>query len=726
MTPTCDRLRTIPTDGLRESENPIDQFVQDKVDRLLKPQPEPSGEGNFFVKSIQPLLEKKCLRCHGEKAQGGLRLDSRAALLRGGESEGPAAVPNQPHDSPLLHRVLSDDDELRMPPDGEPLSPKEIEHLTKWIQNGAAWPRKHLTPADIPQVQPISDAAFIRRLYLDTIGVLPSAKEVHKYLDGESGLQRRELIRRLLNDKRVADHWVSFWMDILAENPSLLNASLNSTGPFRWFLHESISDGKSVDRMVTELILMRGGAAEGGAAGFALAGENDAPYAAKAHILSSALMGIELECARCHDSPFHKTTQRDLYSVAAMLERKTVKVPATSRVPAAFFETAKPRQSLIQVTLPPEALVRPEWPFAATTGVTDSEALNLYIEKPTDTRERLAALITSPQNQRFPRVMVNHLWNRLMGSGLIEPVQDWEGREPSHPKLLDWLSEEFVISGYDFRHVLELIMNSNVYQSEATGQNRGVSSRYRLFVAPDRRRMTAEQIVDSLHAAAGQAFDVEELTFVHDGRRPLGSRQTLGKPTRAWMFCDLKNERDRPSLSLPKARAIADVLEAFGWQGSRQMPIHQRDTESNVLQPGILANGVLVKRLSRASMDSELSSLALDAETPQSLVEELFLRFLTRYPTQSETLTFIETLEHQFESRSVPESDIIWPSPPKRMPLVTWFNHGRPMANTIQLEMEKRANLGPPGHPGLKASWREAYEDVIWSLMNTSEFIWIP
>ena len=89
--------------------------------------------------------------------------------------------------------------------------------------------------------------------------------------------------------------------------------------------------------------------------------------------------------------------------------------------------------------------------------MTDTEALNLYIEEPTDTRERLAALITSPQNQRFPRVMVNHLWNRLMGSGLIEPVQDWEGREPSHPKLLDWLSEEFVISGYDFRHVLDAL-----------------------------------------------------------------------------------------------------------------------------------------------------------------------------------------------------------------------------------------------------------------------------
>src|SRR5690606_41166059 len=113
------------------------------------------------------------------------------------------------------------------------------------------------------------------------------------------------------------------------------------------------------------------------------------------------------------------------------------------------------------------------------------------------------------------------------------------------------------------------------------------------------------QIVDSLHHATGRPIDVEELTFVHDGRRPLGSRQTLGQPSRAWMFCDLKNERDRPSLSLPKARSVVDDLEAFGWIGSRQMPISQRESDPNVLQPGTLANGTLAVLLNRASLRLE-------------------------------------------------------------------------------------------------------------------------
>src|SRR5690606_33541868 len=126
------------------------------------------------------------------------------------------------------------------------------------------------------------------------------------------------------------------------------NASLNSTGPFRWFLLEALRDRKPLDRLVTELIMMRGSPHEGGSAGFGLAAENDAPMAAKAHILASAFLGIELQCARCHDSPYHSTTQRDLYSLAAMLERKAVTVPGSSNVPAEFFDQTD-REPLIQV-----------------------------------------------------------------------------------------------------------------------------------------------------------------------------------------------------------------------------------------------------------------------------------------------------------------------------------------------------------------------------------------
>ena len=708
-------------------DHPIDRFLQAKATRAraaaANVSPQDREQANEFHQSVLPLLRTHCFRCHGEQDQGGLRLTARAHALQGGDS-GPAIVPGKPDESELIDRIANEDADLRMPPSDQPLPAKDIRTLRDWVANGAPWPERVLDPQQLRLGEPLSDEAFLRRAYLDTIGIPPSTTEVKEFLDDNGPDRRVRLIDRLLADPRVADHLISVWLDLLAENPTLLNASLNSTGPFRWFLHDSLRDNKPFDRLVTELIMMRGGVHEGGSAGFGVAAENDSPMAAKGHVLASAFLGIELQCARCHDSPYHQTTQRDLYSLAAMLGRKPLTVPATSRVPAAFFEQEKSRQPLIQATLKPNEPVSPRWPFASTTGVDESDAAP-WLRQPDDSRERLAALITSPQNRRFSQVLVNRIWRQLMGAGLVEPLHDWEGREASHPQLLRWLAREFVANDYDLRHVMRLIMTSAAYQRQAAGSNRIASPEWRFFLAPDQRRLTAEQIVDSLHAVT-RSMKVEELTFVHDGRRALSNRLTLGQPTRAWMFGDLKNERDRPSLSLPEARAVVDVLEAFGWTGARQMPVYQRDIEPNVLQPGVIANGVLTANLTRASAGSELADLAVETESVDQLVEELFLRILTRRPTPAESAEFTSQLEIDFARRVVPPALRPQVAASDPLPLVTWFNHLRPDANTIQQERERRVREGPPPDPRLLPQWREVYEDVIWSLVNHRDFVWSP
>jgi hypothetical protein len=274
--------------------------------------------------------------------------------------------------------------------------------------------------------------------------------------------------------------------------------------------------------------------------------------------------------------------------------------------------------------------------------------------------------------------------------------------------------------------VVRLIVTSTAYQRAAVGENLNASAEMRFFNAPERRRLSAEQVVDSMHHSVGRPIDVEELTFVHDGRRPLGSRQTLGRPSRAWMFGDLKNERDRPSLSLPKARAVVDVLEAFGWTGARQMPISERDVDPNVLQPGVLANGTLSVSLTRASYQSELAELARTAESPELLVVTLFLRILSRLPRPEERNAFATALADGFDNRLVPEDEVARVEELPRLPQVTWFNHGRPKANEIQLEIERRVLAGPPPDPHLAASWRAVFEDAVWSLINHREFVWMP
>jgi len=473
------------------------------------------------------------------------------------------------------------------------------------------------------------------------------------------------------------------------------------------------------------LILLRGSVHEGGSAGFGVAANNDAPMAAKGQIVAGAFLGVDLQCARCHDSPYRSTTQNDLYSLAAMFERNPVTVPASSRVPDAFFENQE-RDSLIEVTLAPDEAVEPVWPFAEVTGAFDDDSLLPLMQKTDDSRHHLAALITSPQNTRFGQVIVNRVWRRLMGAGIVEPPQDWEGCQPSHQDLLLWLAEEFITNDYDLRHITRLILTSQLYQRSATGQNRLALPEVRLFTAPDRRRMSAEQIVDSLFTAAGQDMNVEELTFDPDGRRPASNRLTLGVPRRSWMFASLANERDRPSLGLPKARAITDVMKAFGWNGSRQNPRTNRETLVDVLQPGVLANSTLSVLVTRAAECSGLADLAISTSSPQELIDSLFLRYLSRLPTEAERGPLVIQLSKGFDQRVIPDDLIRSVTLPERLPAVTWSNHLRSEANEIALKLEQRARIGPPPDPRLEADWREVYEDVVWSIVNLSEFVWVP
>lgn len=706
--------------------HPVDAFIDQKIETIRAANAAASGDPGAFQKEILPILQEHCFRCHGEKDKGGLKLNSREAALRGGDSEIPSIVPGDPAASELIVRLRTGDGDLVMPPSGDPLKPEQIAKLEAWIRDGAVWPAAPVSADKLAKSARLDDEAFLRRVSLDLLGQPPTTAEARAFLDDRTADKRDRLIDRLLADDRWAEHQMSDWLDLLAENPTLINASLNSTGPFRWFLLDALRDGKALDRMVTELMLMRGDIGQGGSAGFALAGENDSPFAAKGHIVASALLGIEMQCARCHDSPYHSTTQRDLYSLAAMFSRKTVTVPATSRVPTGFFEK-KGRESLIKVTLKPDEPVTPEWPFAATTGAQDGAGIDRLMDNPKDLRERLAALVTAPENRRFARVHVNRVWKRLMGSGFVEPAHDWEGREASHPELLDWLAGDFVARGYDSRRLMRLITTSAAYQRAATAENwAALPARERLFSAPGRRRLSAEQIVDSLHAAAGKAIDSEEITFVHDGRHTLERRQTLGVPRRAWMFASLNNERDRPSLALPHAQAAVDVLEAFGWNGSRQMPIFERPTDPNLLQPGILSNGTLVQSLARASWRSDLADLAVQAPSPEWLLKEVFLRFLTRQPRPAERAAFLPALSEGFATRVLPAAAQIAPKLPEPLPLVTWLNHVSPEANSIQVEVEKRVQQGPPPDPRLRTAWREVYEDLVWSLINDREFVWIP
>ncbi|HHK40965.1 MAG TPA: DUF1553 domain-containing protein, partial [Planctomycetaceae bacterium] len=564
----------------------------------------------------------------------------------------------------------------------------------------------------------IDDAAFLRRVTLDVWGVVPTPEQARQFLSDRHPDRRGRLIERLLEGPQWADHWVGYWQDVLAENPNIIKPTLNNSGPFRYWIHESFLDNKPIDRFATELILMEGSRYLGGPAGFELATENDVPMAAKARVVAQAFLGIELKCARCHDDPFRDYRQRDLFQLAAMLGRARQEVPESSSIPGGS-EAAK--SLIVEVTLQPGEKVPPAFAFAS---LHEPELPKAFLRTKGDLREQLALWITSPHNRRFARVMANRIWHFYMGYGLVEPVDDWEDPDPVDSSLLDYLAWELATHDYDVKHVARLILSSQAYQRQAQSFTGPEPSSAQRLAGPARRRMRAEQLVDSLMAICDKPFDTGPLTLDSDGALQMKIALDLGEPTRAWQFASLANERDRPSLAMPFAQPFVSLMETFGWRSSRQDPLTVRAELATVLQPAILNNGLVVQRAVRLSDDSALTKLALQVQPLDTLVEQLFLRVLTRRPSASERRAFAELLAPGYDHR-VKDAPLVRRKPLPRG-LVSWSNHLSSRANEIKLELQKAVAQGDPPSERLSADWRQRMEDAVWTLLNSPEFLFIP
>jgi len=581
-----------------------------------------------------------------------------------------------------------------------------------------------LEAAKVAPAPLVDDLAFLRRLALDTVGIPPTPAQIETFLKdtGTTQQRRARAIDHFLAQPGWADHWVGYWQDVLAENPAILKPTLNNTGPFRWWIHESFSDNKPMDRFATELIAMEGSVYGGGPAGFGLATQNDVPMADRAQIISSAFLAMNLACARCHDAPYHEFKQKDLFSLAAMLKQGPQEVPASSSIPANANIKIGRR---VNVTLKPGEKVDPALPFADLAHGTAAAALARDVKNP---REQLAAWITAPENDRFAQVLVNRVWKRYLGSGLVDRVDDWEDEKPSHPELLAWLAHELVAHDYDLKHIARLIFNSHAYQ-RAAGAHTPASDepKHRLFASPARRRLLAEQIVDSMFAVTGKRLESELLTLDNDGRRPAKDFLSLGVPRRAWEFTGLSNDRDRPALSLPKTQAIVDVLAMFGWRETRQNPLSSRDHSANVLQPAVLANGDMGNgRITRLSDDCDLVDMLVQHQPLPTLVETVFLRVLSRPPTAGERETFVNYLAAGFQER-------VQPAPPRKLRkdydptlLLSWSNHLNAKSTEIKYKVEDKARLGDEPTTRLAKDWRERMEDVLWAMVNAPEFVFVP
>ncbi len=567
--------------------------------------PDPASRTIDFAEDIKPILERSCVKCHANgKRKGGFNIDHIHSFIAGGDS-GPAVVLGKSAESLLIKLVLSNDPDERMPSKGDALSLEEVSVLRSWIDQGAKWekrftfakfrdapiaPRKvalpegegnpvdrllasYLKEHKIDPKATVSDATFARRVFLDTIGLLPTPAEVETFLADERPHKRERLVADLLADSNnYAEHWFTFWSDCLRNS---MSRSYHGGGgkQITGWLKSALAANKPYDQFVRELIDPVEGSG-GFIKGIAWRGTVNASQVTQmqaAQNVSQVFLGLNIKCASCHDSFINNWTLKQTYSLASVFSDHPMDV---SRCDKPIGEKAEP------------AFLYPE------LGTIDPKA-----PRPERVKQ-LAKIVTSPKNGRFARTAVNRLWAIFFGRGIVEPVDEMDN-PPWHPDVLDWLANDLVNSGYDLKRTMRLILTSQAYQRLATPLDPDADEY--VFQGPVVRRMSAEQLLDA----------IDQVILAADPNRENKGRGTGGK---------------RAGL-----RKIDHLVRTLG-RTKRDVVVTRRESVATTAQLIELANGKpvaeLMKRGGKAWLDSGKES--------EAIVEALFANALGRAPSDRE------------------------------------------------------------------------------------------
>jgi hypothetical protein len=463
-----------------------------------------------FRKDVQPILEAGCVKCHGRgKANGDWKIDTREAFLQPAES-GPAVVVGDSARSHFIHLVAGTDPDSVMPQKGTKLTPEQVGILRAWVDQGLKWdpqvtfaqppannlkprrpelpPGRSAHPVDrfteayfakhrVPSPKPIDDRGFLRRASLDVTGLLPSPEAQDAFLKDRRKDKRSRLVRELLDDRpRYAQHWLTFWNDLLRNDyagTGYIDGGRKQISPW---LYRALLDNKPYDQFVRELVNPVSGS-EGFAKGIVWRGTVNAsmtPPLQAAQNIGQVFMGVNLKCASCHDSFIDDWKLSDAYGLAGIYADGPLEMVLCDK---------------------PTGKVAPLKFLFPELGSVDAKASK------SNRLEQLARLITQRENGRLSRTIVNRLWARLMGRGLVEPL-DVMQNVAWDPDLLDWLAEDLVEHRWDLKRTLELILTSRAYQLPSVNLPEKPEAEY-TFRGPGIRRLTAEQFRDALGSITG-------------------------------------------------------------------------------------------------------------------------------------------------------------------------------------------------------------------------------
>jgi hypothetical protein len=374
-------------------------------------------------------------------------------------------------------------------PDPADLAVKIDNHLV------ARWDAETVKPA-----APADDAAFIRRVYLDLAGRIPTVAEVREFLGDRAPDKRPKLVSRLVESGAHFRHMATFWRREWipqTDTPQFAGLADEVDG----WLAAKLRDGEPYDRIVRELMTAKRAKAGPGTPTTFLAASENKPENIAANT-TRAFLGINLDCAQCHDHPFARWTRDQFWETTAFFARPS----AATNLEKVKFEVTIPST---KKTVGPRFLAdpQPQWP-----DVLD----------PDTGRTVLATWVTAKDNPYLAKNAVNRVWANLFGTGLVEPLDDLSGENPaSHPELLNELAKAFADSGFDLKYLTTAIVLTKAYQLSSTTATGG-SANPRLFALSGVRGLTGEQLYDSLRVAAGlppERDDLGSASVVRDRKR---------------------------------------------------------------------------------------------------------------------------------------------------------------------------------------------------------------
>lgn len=522
-----------------------------------------------YSKQIHPVLASRCLSCHnGARGQAGLSLAARQDLLRGGVS-GPAIRPGDSAGSLLVQRIEGTKG-ARMPMAGAPLDEPAIALIRKWIDEGArmggagappapaaqfslglkpppeggvdriltAYYREHHVPAAVS----VSDAVFARRAYFDLWGLPPDPAQLARFVEDKRADKRARLVDELLANRRnYAEHWISFWNDLLHNDEGVVyHGERSSITP--WLLR-ALEENKPYDEFVRELLAPSKSGPAGFVQGVTWRGTVNAsqtPPMQAAQNSAQVFLGINLKCNSCHDSFISHWKLKEAYSLAAFFSKEPLEI--------------------VRCDMNTGEKAQPAFLFPELGGAPQASSLE-------ERRAAAARLFTAKENGLFARTIVNRVWRRLFGRGLVEPVDEMEGAA-WHPPLLEWLAADFIEGGYDMKRLLRTIMASEAYQRPSVASGSLRDGDY-VFAGPWPRRLTAEQFADSIAALTGE------------WRVRVDNRPVPGMYAREWRF-----------KANPLTRALGRPI--------RDGAVTERQAESTTLQALELTNGRVLNQWLKA------------------------------------------------------------------------------------------------------------------------------